>query len=185
MFARILRTHARVSALLLMVCFALPLAAADQAGAEKTKVPVKATVVDAVKWGTESIGNIEVVYADGTRDRWTTKGSCGMPRVSADGTVGWTVFEAERPAKTASYNIRPNGTIVLCRQGKVLFREQAAMGFIEEWDFLKDGKQFVVKSRALHGPATIELRETETGKVVAQVKTTTDECPDWAKPFWE
>ena len=161
------------------------LRAADQAGAEKTKVPVKVAVVDAVKWNSEPVGNIEVRYADGTRDRWTTKGSCGQPRVAADGTVGWTVYEPERQAQTASYNIRPNGTLVICRKGKVLCRTQAALGFIEEWGFVKDGKHFVVKSRALHGPATVELMETETGKVEKQVKATEDKLPEWAAPYHE
>lgn len=40
--------------------------AADQAGAEKTKIPVKVAVVDAVQWNHEPVGNIEVSYADGT-----------------------------------------------------------------------------------------------------------------------
>ena len=34
-------------------------------------------MVDALKWNSETVGNIEVRYADGRRDRWTTKGSCG------------------------------------------------------------------------------------------------------------
>lgn len=161
------------------------LRAEDQAGAEKMKIPVKVAVVDAVKWNSEPVGNIEVRYADGTRDRWTTKGSCGQPHVAADGTVGWTVFEPERQAQTASYTVRPNGTVVICRKGKVLCRAQAALGFIEEWDFLKDGKHFVVKSRALHGPATVELMEMETGKVVKEVKASADNLPEWAAPYHE
>ena len=159
--------------------------AGDQTGAEKTKVPVKVAVVDAKKWNEQAVGNIEVSYADGTSDRWTTKGSCGQPRVAADGTVGWTVFEPERPAQTASYNIRPNGTLVICRKGKVICRAKAALGFIEEWGFLKDGKRLVVMSRALHGPATVELMETETGKVVEVVKASADKLPAWAAPYHE
>ncbi len=161
------------------------LRAEDQAGVEKTKIPVKATVVNAQLWNNEPVGNIEVVYADGTRDRWTTKGSCGQPHVAADGTVGWTVYEPERPAQTASYTIRPNGTLVICRRGKILCRAHAALGFIEEWDFSKDGKHFVVKSRALHGPAKVELMETETGKVVTEVQASADKLPEWATPYHE
>ncbi len=161
------------------------LLAEDQTGVEKTKVPVKAAVVDAKLWNNEPVGNIEVVYADGTRDCWTTKGSCGQPHVAADGTVGWTVFEAERPAQTASYTVRPNGTLVICRRGKVLCRVHSALGYIEEWDFSKDGKHFVVKSRALHGPAKVELMETETGKVVREIKASDDKLPEWAAPYHE
>ena len=159
--------------------------AADQTGAEKVKLPVKVAVVDAVKWNGESVGNIQVTYADGTKDRWTTKGGCGLARVAADGTVGWNVFEGERRARSASYNIRPNGTMVMCRKGKVLCRVQAALGFVEEWNFTKDGKRFVVKSRALHGPATIELRETDTGKVVQSVQASDANVPAWAAPYRE
>ena len=148
--------------------------AADQTGAEKVKLPVK----DAVKWNGESVGNIQVTYADGTKDQWTTKGGCGLARVAADGTVGWNVFEGERRARSASYNIRPHSTIVLCRV-------QAALGFVEEWNFTKDGKRFVVKSRALHGPATIELRETDTGKVVQSVQASDANVPAWAAPYRE
>ena len=174
-----------VTILALVVGPLVPVHAGDQAGAEKTKVPVRAAVVDAKQWNEQPVGNIEVGYADGTRDRWTTKGSCGQPHVAADGTVGWTVFEPERPAETASYNIRPNDTLVICPKGKVICRAKSALGFIEEWGFLKDGKRFVVKSRALHGPATVELMETETGKVVEVVKASADKLPAWAAPYHE
>jgi len=159
--------------------------AEDQSGAEKVKLPVMATVVNAEKWNSELVGNIEVRYADGTRDKWTTKGSCGKPRVATDGTVGWTIFEPERPAQSASYNIRPNNTLVICRKGSIICRVQSAMGFVEEWAFLKDGKHFVVKSRALHGPATVELMETETGNVVEKIKASADNLPNWAAPYHE
>jgi len=157
--------------------------AENQSGAEKVKLPVKASVVNAVKWNSELVGNIEVHYSDETKDRWTTKGSCGQPRVAADGTVGWTIFEPERPAQSASYNIRPNHTLVMCRKGKIICRVESVMGFVDEWDFLKDGKHFVVKSRALHGPATVELMETETGKVVEAIKASADNLPDWAASY--
>jgi len=161
------------------------LCAEDQASVEKTKVPVKATVVNAQLWNNEPVGNIEVVYADGTRDRWTTKGSCGLPRVAADGTVGWTVFEPEHPSQSASYTVRPNGYLVVCRRGKVLCRVLSALSYIEEWDFSKDGKHFVVKSRRLHGSAKVELMETETGKVVMELEASADKLPEWAAPYHE
>ena len=48
-----------------------------------------------------------------------------------------------------------------------------------------DGKRFVVKSRALHGQATVELMETETGQVVEVVKASADKLPAWAAPYHE
>ncbi len=157
--------------------------AADQAEAERMKHPIKVAVVNAVQWNNEPIGNIEVTYADGTQERWTTKGSCGQPRLAPDGTVGWTIFQPERPAQAASYPIRPNNTLVICRQGKVLYRLQAALRYIEDWGFFKDGKHFVVKNRALHGQATVKLAETQTGKVVHEIQASANPLPEWAAPY--
>lgn len=74
---------------------------------------------------------------------------------------------------------------MICRKGKVICRAAAALGFIEERGFLKDGKRLVVKSRALHGPATVELMETETGRVVEVAKASADNLPAWAVPYRE
>jgi hypothetical protein len=67
--------------------------AGDQKGAERTKQPVAAEILAAPAATAEdpAVGNVEVTYADGTKDLWTTKGNCSLPRVAPDGTVGWTV----------------------------------------------------------------------------------------------
>lgn len=163
-----------------------PLAfAADQSGAGKTKRAVKAEVVGNAKAeNAEKIGDIEVTYADGTKDRWTTKGNAGLPQVSPDGIVGWTVYSPEAKI-AASYTMRPNNTLVICRQGKVLCRAQTALPFIEDWHFLDDGKQFAIRTRAAHGAATLELHETKTGQLLDAVKAGDAKLPKWAEPYRE
>ena len=166
--------------------FATPtLPAADQTAAETTKRPVKAQVVGGVKAeNAEKIGNIEVTYADGTKDRWTTKGDCGLPRVAPDGTVGWTVYGPETKI-AASYTMRPNATVAICRQGKVLCRAQTGLPFVEEWGFVEGGKQFAVKTRAAHRPASVELHDTQSGKRLAEVRAGEGKLPKWAEPYRE
>jgi len=159
--------------------------AADQTGAEKTKRVVKAEVVaNAKAENADKIGNIEVTYADGTKDRWTTKGDAGLPLVASDGKVGWTIYGPETKG-AASYSVRANNTLVICQQGKVLCRAKTVLPFIEEWRFLDDGKQFAVKTRAAHGPATLELHETKTGQLLAAVKAADAKLPKWAEPYRE
>jgi outer membrane lipoprotein-sorting protein len=159
--------------------------AADQSGAEKSKSVASVEVVGtASAENAEKIGNVEVTYADGTKDRWTTKGDAGLALVASDGTVGWTVYAPETKI-AASYKVRPNNTLVICRQGKVLCRAKTALPFIEEWRFVDDGKQFAVKTRAAHGPATLELHETKTGKLLATAKAADDQLPKWAEPYRE
>lgn len=158
---------------------------ADQSGAEQTKKPVKAEVVGAAKAENEGkIGNIEVTYADGTKDRWTTKGDAGLPRVAPDGSVGWTVYGPAAKV-AASYTMRPNGTVVICRQGKVLCRAQTGLAFVEDWSFVEGGRQFAVKTRATHGPATVELHDSQSGKRLGEVRASGEKLPKWAAPYRE
>lgn len=158
---------------------------ADQSGAEKTKRVTSAEIVGkATAENAEKIGNVEVTYADGTKDRWTTKGDAGLALVSPNGTVGWTVYAPEAKV-AASYKVRPNGTLVICRQGQVLCRIKSGLPFIEEWRFLDDGKQVALKTRAAHGPASLELHETKTGQLLSAVKAADDKLPAWAEPYRE
>lgn len=157
-------------------------AATDQKGAEATKTPVKAVVVGAPKDAEPSIGNIQVTYRDGTTDHWTTKGNAGLPRVAPDGTVGWTVFGPETKIP-ASYTLRPNNHLVIFRAGKVLCRVEAGLMTVEEWDFIEGGAKFVVKTRGHHGPATIELHDTVTGKLISSAQAFAENLPEWAVPY--
>ena len=157
--------------------------AADQTGAEATKKPISARVVDVADIENYTIGNIQVTYEDGTKDRWTTKGGAGDPRVAPDGTVGWTLYGPEY-GNPDSYKTRPNGNIVICRRGTVLCRAESALPHVEEWSFTDGGTKFVLKSRGRHGPATVELFETDGGRLLASVPAYNENgLPAWAEPY--
>jgi hypothetical protein len=164
-----------------VVAMAGTLFAADQTGAERTKQPVSAEILAAIgaKADDPTIGNVQVTYADGSKDLWTTKGNCSLARVAPDGTVGWTVNGAEIPVNSAD-TMRPNGTLVLCRKGKVIASVKSGKGFIENWAFYANGRQFVLVTRGSHGPADIELHDTTTGKLIASVKAYGENLPEWA-----
>lgn len=175
----------RLGVTLLALASMIPLSsmAVDQTGAEATKKPVSVKVVDVADIETHTIGNIQVTYEDGTTDQWTTKGGAGDPRVAPDGTVGWTLYGSEH-GDPASYTTRPNGNVVVCRRGKVLCRVESALPHVEEWDFIDGGAKFVLKSRGRHGPAKVELFETETGSLLAMVPAySEDGLPKWAESY--
>lgn len=165
------------------------LCAADQLGAEIAKQPLSAEIiVSGASSGSKAdatlIGDVQVTYIDGTKDRWTSKGNCSLARVAPDGTVGWTV--SGRVTKVnASYSMRPNDTLVLCRKGKVITQINSALGFIEEWKFIDDGRQLVLVTRASHGPAAVELHDVVSGKLLDSVKAYGENLPVWAKPYKE
>jgi len=158
--------------------------AIDQRGAESTKTPKKAGIVVAPDPRSVElqIGNVEVTYSDGIKDLWTAKNNCSLARVSADGTVGWTVHGPETKI-AASYTVRPNGTLVLNRKGKVIARIESSKPFIEDWMFIDAGGRLILLTRAAHGPANIELHDTTTGKMIESVKAQDEHLPAWAKPY--
>jgi hypothetical protein len=167
------------------VCLDRPVQAVDQQGAEKTKRPVSASVEPA--GGKEDwIGNVVVTYADGTKDRWTTKGNTTQPKVSADGTVGWVIVEPPKGSDNFSYKLRPSREIVFCHQGKIIGRIRSAKAFIQEWRFV-EGQilHCAVMSRQSHGPAKIELIVVQTGQVVHAVDAFIEQekLPPWARGF--
>jgi hypothetical protein len=79
--------------------------------------------------------------------------------------------------------MRPNGTLVLCRQGKVIAQIKSGKVYIEKWDFSADGGQLLLVTRGSHGPADIELHDAATGKLIESVKATGGPVPEWAKPY--
>ena len=137
-------------------------------------------------YGDERIGNVEVTYADGTKDRWTKKGNCGQAHVAADGTVGWTIYDAERHPPTVSYTVRNNYRLALCRRGRITARIHSWLGFIEDRRFLDGGRQIALRARGLHGPAQIERHDSATGQLLEGIPAFASDpssLPAWAKPF--
>ena len=175
---------------LLALTIPISLQATDQRGAENTKQPVSVEIVasNAAKTSPHSIdnpdpiGNVQVTYADGTKDLWTTKGNCSLAQVGSDGTVGWTVNGSEVQINSADW-MRPNGTLVLCRLGKVIAQIKSGKGFIEQWQFIENGRRLVLLTRGAHGPADIELHDVDTGKLLESVRASEENLPAWAKPY--
>jgi hypothetical protein len=172
-------------ALLLLLLWA-PFLDGQNEGAEKTKLPVQASIDRNKSLGREyKIGNVIVTYSDGTTDLWTLKGNCAEPKVSAQGRVGWEVYKLNADGKTlARYNgLYINDHLNVCDHGKVVANLESAKGFIEGWDFTKDGEHLVIKSRGAHGPATIELFSLRNGLPMESVQAYEKKLPDWAAPF--
>lgn len=176
----------------LVVVFALGVvgAFADQKGAEKVKVPVKAAIVgerDAANWEGEKIGNVEVVYKDGTKDRWTLKGNASNPRVSKEGVVGWVLSPLAKGGKELDlYKGLPTfPELRLVKAGKILATIEAERPYIEMWGFSKDGKYVVVKSRGPHGQAYVQRFTVAKGKLSGRVEAFGEDLPEWAKGYGE
>jgi hypothetical protein len=175
---------------LLALTTGISLRAADQRGAENTKRPASVEIVSANAakasphpiGNPDPIGNVQVTYADGTKDLWTTKGNCSLAHVGSNGTVGWTVNGPEVQINSADW-MRPNGTLVLCRRGKVIAQIKSGKGFIEQWQFVENGRQLVLLTRGAHGPADIELHDADTGKLIKSVQAFGGNLPTWAKPY--
>lgn len=158
----------------------------QNAGSEKTKLPVQAAIVRNKSLSAENqIGNVVVTYSDGTTDVWTLKGNCAEPKVSSKGVVAWEVYKLSPDGKTlTSYNgLYINNRLSICDHGKVIANLESAKGFIEGWDFTKDGEHVVIKSRGAHGSATIELFSLRSGPASESVPAYEQNLPDWASPF--
>ena len=155
-------------------------------GAEKTKFPVQAAIVGNKSLRPEyKIGNVIVTYSDRTTDIWTLKGNCAAPKVSTKGKVGWEVYKLNPDGKTfATYNgLYINDHLIVCDHGRVVANLPSAKGFIEGWDFTKEGEHLVIKSRGAHGPATIERFSLRDGTAAESVQAYENNLPDWAAPF--
>ncbi|MFD0895082.1 hypothetical protein KBB96_01000 [Luteolibacter ambystomatis] len=180
----------RTILLCLIAGFSLASLHADQTGAEATKKPVSAAIVDVRKlpdWSGDPIGNVEVTYEDKSKDHWTKLATAMMPKVAADGVVGWGDCgkKGTNELLTNDRGTPVGSRLVLCDHGKVTVRISSAMAFIEEWAFEADGKHVVVKSRAAHGPATVQRFLRADGSAVGEVKAFEEKMPEWAKPYKE
>ena len=176
--------------MILCSIFASAAGAADQKGTESTKQPASVEIMPAKAKKTSAqpadtataIGNVQMTYADGTKDLWTTKGNCSMPEVATDWTVGWTVHGDEVKINSAD-KMRPNGTLVVFRKGNVLAMIKSAKSFIEKSDFHGTEGQLVLLTRGSHGPANIKLHDVATGKLIESVKESAENPPEWPKPY--
>jgi hypothetical protein len=171
---------------LLLFLLSATLFAGQNEGAEKTKLPLRASIVRNASLPVEyQIGNVLVTYSDGTTDIWTLKGNCAEAKVSTKGSVGWEVYKLNADGRTFDryHGLYINDHLNVCDHGKVVANLKSAKGFIEGWDFTRDGEHLVVKSRGAHGPASIELFSLQTGLATESVQAYDKHLPDWAVPF--
>jgi hypothetical protein len=170
----------------LFLLLSAPFLHGQNEGAEKTKLPIQAAIVRNKSLPAEyEIGNVIVTYSDGAKDIWTIKGNCGVPKVSPKGAVGWEVYQLNADGKTlASYQgLYINDHLNVCDHGKIVANLESAKGFIEGWNFTKDGEHLVIKSRGAHGPATVELFSLRNGPPSESVQAYEKNLPSWAAPF--
>jgi len=160
-----------------------------QAGAETTKKPVSAAIVNVSdKKAPVPFGNVQVKYADGTTDKWTAKGIAMEPKVSADGTVGWYVCATDdkgKPDLDPQDNSATPVALVVCRAGRILTTIPVTLP--RGWGFDPDGGHVMVYEGAKHGPGWVTRHAIDGGKQTDQFSFAdtgvSNKCPAWAKPF--
>lgn len=126
--------------------------------------------------GSAEVGDVSVTWADGRRERLTRGAHAEQAKLGPDGLIGWTW------AKERYTNLWVNEHLRVQRGKQLLFELKSGKPFIEDWAFITEG--LVVKSRATHGPAWIELFSLSTGKQTQIIKEAYgDDLPAWAKPY--
>jgi hypothetical protein len=115
----------------------------------------------------------------------TSGGTAQLPEVNRAGWVGWVDCSSDdlgaglRIVKGVPIGSRlvirsPSGSELTIPAGNPI---------IEAWGFATDGLHVVVKSRALHGPAVIELFSMKDGTKAATSRAFGDHLPDWATGY--
>ncbi len=128
----------------------------------------------------EEVGDVFVTWNDGKREQLTRGAHAEQPKLGPDGLIGWA-WSKER------YNDRGtqlwvNEHLRVQRGKQLLFDVKSSKPFIEDWAFIPEG--LVVKSRATHGPAWVELFSLSDGKRITLIeKAFGDGLPAWAKPY--
>lgn len=98
-----------------------------------------------------------------------------------------TTLCAQEQAAEAGYRVRKvTFGLVLSKAGKSR-RLRTGLPFVEEWKFRSGGRELVVKSRARHGPALVELFEIASGRRKGKVFAyeVKDGRPPWAQGLGE
>jgi hypothetical protein len=181
-------THSYQWVLLLFFCLAGPVREiAQNAGAERYKIPVQAAIQPKHHVGADLVGNVVVTYSDGTTDLWTVKGNCKMPKVSSEGAVGWVVCEMQPNSSSLKLydGLTIGSSLAVNFRGRIVANLRSAKPFIEDWAFDTDARHVIVKSRQAHGPAVIERFGLHDGPPEESIEAYQEGLPDWAQPFGE
>jgi hypothetical protein len=137
-----------------------------------------ATKVEIVSHGGKyaDIGDVFVTWDDGKHQALTHRAHAEQPKLGPDGLIGWTWSKKRYRKIWVDEHMRVQ------RGKRLLFEVTSGKPFIESWDFIAEG--VAVKSRAMHGPALIELFSLKDGKRIEVVKKAYGEgLPAWAKPY--
>lgn len=122
----------------------------------------------------DDVGDVAVTWDNGRREVLTKGAHAEQPKIGPDGLIGWTW------SKEMGRELWINEHLRVQRGKQLLFEVKSEKPFIEEWNFIAEG--VAVTSRAMHGPAIIELFSIKDGKRIATSKAY-GEVPAWAKPF--
>lgn len=133
-------------------------------------------------------GVIILTYSDGKKRQVTTLPKSASqpraidPKISPDKrTVGW--LEGDHLKTNTSYYFFGQTTLVIYGQGQVLTTLHGSLHYIDKWFFWNKGKQIALLSRGSHGPASDELYDLVTGKLVGSVygPKLNKQSPEWAR----
>jgi hypothetical protein len=125
----------------------------------------------------KDVGNVIALMPDGTTEMWTKMGGAMKARVGPEMLSGWTFGKNDYKGTWVNSNLR------VLKGQTVVANIEAEKPFIEEWRFMADAKTVVLKSRALHGAAVIELYDIGSGKKISRVDAFAPRMPEWAAPF--
>ena len=162
--------------LLLVLCASLLSMSAAANGTTATKIEV-IPPGGGSKDANHVVGDVVVTWDDGRREQLTRGVHAERAKLGPDGLIGWTWAKERYQKMGVTEHLRVQ------RGEQLLFEVKSVKPFIEDWTFAAEG--LVVKSRAAHGPASIELFALKTGKQIQLINAYDDAPPTWAKPFAE
>jgi hypothetical protein len=158
--------------IILVLCVFLLAMSAAIAG---TTTPKEIKVISSAG-GPDPVGDVIVTWEGGRHERLTHGAHAEQAKLGPDDLIGWAW------SKERYKNLWVNEHLRVQRGKHLLFEIKSGKPFIEDWAFAKEG--VVVKSRAMHGPALIELFSLSDGKQIENItKAFGPEVPLWAKPF--
>ena len=136
-------------------------------------------------WKGDPVGNVAITTDEGKHLQLTTTRTAQQPKASISGLVGWV--DCSKDGKPGGFHMvdgvpigsrlvlrNPNGTILTITAEKPI---------IEQWGFDRDGVHIILKSRALHGPAVIELFTINDGSKAGTYPGYGSTGSAWAQSF--
>lgn len=136
-------------------------------------------------WKGNPVGNVVITTHERQRRQLTATAVAQQPKSTHGGIIGWVdcskegdpgIFHVIKGVPIGSRLIlqRLDGSELTITSGKPI---------IEQWGFDPDGIHVVLKSRALHGPATIERYVIKDGSKAGIYPAYGPAAPYWAKPY--